>query len=257
MKIQLKKPLAFLDVETTGLDLVNDRIISIAIIKLLPIGGSITRSYFIHPERKIPRRATLINGITNKKVAKSPKFHEIALGLSQFLSGCDLAGFNSTNFDIPILSEHFSRCNIDFPEFNAQFIDICNIYRKKERRTLTTGYRFYCDKELNDAHDALADTRASYEIFLAQLEKYPVDLKNIDSVIDFSKKDDRVDLSGKIVRDKRGEYVYNFGKLKGTRISKDTSFAQWMLGQTFFTKNTKMVVSKILGELNVQIQMTV
>lgn len=250
MQLKITKPIVFFDLETTGVDLANDRIVSIGTVKWMPDGTTEESNTLVNPEVSIPKEATEVHKITNEMVKDAPAFKEIAKGLYAFFNDCDIAGFNCTNFDIPILSEAFLRCDINFPQKEARFIDVSNIYRKKEARTLSAGYKFYCGKELSGAHDALADTKATYEVFIAQLNKYP-ELRDVDAAAEYCKVDNRADLAGKIVMNENGEYIYNFGKSKGKSIKDEPSFAEWMLKQQFITQNTKMVVRRIFAELGI------
>jgi DNA polymerase III subunit epsilon len=250
MKIKLEKPICFFDIESSGLSISEDKIVSISVLKLHPDGTMEGKSMLINPTIPIKEEATLVHGITNEMVKDHPTFKQISKALHAFFKDCDIAGYNSDSFDIPILYEEFSRCDIEYPTPDVKNIDVFNIFKKKETRDLKAATMFYCNRELEDAHSSDADTIACKDIFLAQLERYD-DLtdKTVDEIMKFSKMDNRVDFAGKIIIDNDGDYVYNFGKSKGNKIKNDTGFGEWMLKQTFITKNTKSVVNKILADI--------
>ena len=177
MQLNLKNPLVFFDLETTGTDIVNDRIVEISYLKVYPNGNEESKTLRINPGMHIPEGATAIHGITDEDVRDCPKFKEVAKNLAKEIEGCDLAGYNSNRFDNPLLAEEFLRAEVDINMKKRKFVDVQTIFHKKEQRTLSAAYKFYCDKELTDAHSAEADTRATYEVLKAQLDRYP-DLKN-------------------------------------------------------------------------------
>lgn len=251
MRLKLVRPLSFFDTETTGVNVGSDRIVSISVLKLNPDGSTDGKSTLINPTIPIPKEASAVHGITDEMVKDKPTFKQISKALFSFFDGCDIAGYNNNNFDNAILWEEFFRCGIEYPTPDVKSVDVLNIFKKMETRTLSYAYNFYCGKQLEDAHDSRNDTVACKEIFLAQVEKYPELMdKDIDFYRDFSKVDDRVDIAGKIVRDSEGNLRYNFGtKQKGMKISEDTGFADWMLKQTFITENTKNVVRFELNRL--------
>jgi len=252
MKIKLERPICFFDLETTDKDISVARIVSISVLKYNPDGTMTGKSMLINPTVKIRDEAIAIHKITNEMVQEEgvPTFKQISKALHGFFKGCDIAGYNSNSFDIPILYEEFSRCDIEYPTPDVRTIDVYNIFRKKESRDLKAATKFYCGRELEDAHNSDADTIACKDIFIAQLERYE-DLtdKTVDEIMEFSKFDNRVDFAGKIVIDKDGDYIYNFGKSFGNKIKNDKGFGEWMLNQSFLTKNTKSVVRKILADL--------
>jgi len=250
MKIKLERPICFFDLETTGVDVANDRIVSISVLKLNPDESMDGKSMIINPTIPIKEEAAAVHGITNEMVKDKPTFKQISKALYGFFQGCDIAGYNSNTFDIPLLYEEFSRCDIEYPTPDVKNIDVFNIFKKKESRDLKAATMFYCNRELEDAHSSDADTIACKDIFLAQLERYDeIQDKTVDEIMNFSKMDNRVDFAGKIIVDDDGDYVYNFGKSKGNKMRNDTGFGEWMLKQTFITKNTKSVVRKILEDL--------
>jgi DNA polymerase-3 subunit epsilon len=172
MQLNLKKPIIFFDLETTGTSVLNDRIVEISMIKVMPNGEERSRTIRVNPERHIPEEATAVHHITDADVADKPTFKQIAKDLAQSFTGCDIAGYNSNRFDVPMLSEEFARAGVDFDFSRANFIDVQTIFHKKEQRTLVAAYRFYCDKDLEAAHSAEGDTRATYEVLMAQLDRY-------------------------------------------------------------------------------------
>lgn len=249
MKLNLKRPIVFFDLETTGLDIANDRIVELCYIKVEPNGNEESKAMRLNPEKHISEAATKVHGISDEDVKDCPTFREIAPALAETLQGCDLAGFNSNKFDIPMLAEEFLRAGVDMDFSNRRFIDVQNIYHKMERRTLIAAYKYYCGKDLNDAHSALADTRATYEVLQAQLDMYPNDLKNdMDFLSDFSTMDHNVDLAGRFVYDEKGNEVVNFGKYKGKSVRevlmRDPGYYGWII-QSDFTLNTKQTLTRL------------
>jgi len=256
MQLNLKRPVAFFDIESTGTNVVKDRIVEICIYKVLPNGTSETKLRRINPEIPIPPEVTQIHGISNEDIANEPTFRQVAKSLHDLLKDCDLAGYNSNKFDIPMLIEEFLRCDIDFSLKNRNLIDVQNIFHKMEPRTLKAAYKFYCGKELVDAHTAEADTIATYEILLSQIERYEntefedkdgtvsKPIKNdMDALYQFSYNHRNVDLVGHIVYNANGEETFNFGKHKGKTVdsvfSKDPHYYDWMMNADFplYTKN--------------------
>lgn len=250
--ISLTKPLAIIDTETTGTSVVNDRIVSLSAI-ILPVNQmnpfDKKHSWLINPMRPIPKEASDIHHITDETVMKSPFFSVVAKDIFAVLASCDLCGFNSNNFDVPLLSEEFARCGIDFPLQSTKLIDVGNIFKKKEERTLSAAVKFYLDREHTDAHTSDGDTKATLDILLAQLSKYPeLSKMSVDELSEFSSFGSRVDFAGTIGIDADGDYIYLIGKNRNMKIKLDTGFAKWMLGRDF-TLNTKKCVERILGEL--------
>lgn len=242
MKLNLERPVMFFDLETTGTDILHDRIVEISMIKVLPDGSDIQRTVRINPGCHIPEEATAIHHITDEDVAGQPMFKEVAGALAESFLGCDLAGFNSNRFDIPLLAEEFARAGIDFDFSAARFIDVQTIFHKKEQRTLSAAYRFYCDKDLEGAHSANADTRATYEVLMAQLDRYD-DLPNdVAKLSDYSAQNKNVDLMGRLVYDDQRREVINFGKYKGQLaadvLRRDPGYFSW-IQQGDFPSNTK------------------
>lgn len=248
MKLNLKKPIVFFDLETTGVDVTNDHIVEISLIKVLPSGEEIEKTRRINPGVPIPPEATAVHHITDEDVADAPTFKQIARSLANEMSGCDIAGFNSNKFDIPMLDQEFQRAGIKFDFSKARMIDVQTIFHKKEQRTLVAAYRFYCGKELDGAHSANADTRATYEVLMAQLDKYD-DLPNdMEELSKFSRQNRNVDFMGRLIYNDKDEEVVNFGKYKGKLaeevLQKDPSYYDWIM-KGDFPQNTKDCFTRI------------
>lgn len=242
MKLNLSRPIIFFDLETTGTDIMRDRIVEISMIKVMPDGSDIQRTVRVNPGCPIPAEATAIHHITDADVADKPAFREIAPALAESFAGCDIAGFNSNRFDIPLLAEEFARAGIDFDFSAARFVDVQTIFHKREQRTLSAAYRFYCSKELEEAHSANADTRATYEVLMAQLDHYG-DLPNdIALLAEYSTQNRNVDLMGRLIYDDLHREVINFGKYKGQLatdvLRRDPGYFSW-IQQGEFPSNTK------------------
>jgi DNA polymerase-3 subunit epsilon len=247
MKLKLSRPLVFFDLETTGTDVARDRIVQISVLKLHPDGREETKTRLINPTVPIPAAATAIHHITDAEVADQPPFRELARGIHEFLRGADLAGFNSNRYDLPLLVEEFSRCGMLFPDPAAKLIDVQIIFHKKEERTLAAAYRFYCNKNLDEAHDAEADVRATLDVFQAQLERYGDLGSTVGELHVFCESDAIVDFARKLALNDRGEIVFNFGKNRGKPVLSERDYAEWMLAGDF-TENTKSVLRRILKE---------
>lgn len=249
MKLELKNPIIFFDLETTGVDTSKDRIVEISLVKVMPDGEQETKTRRINPEMPIPPASTAIHGITDEDVKDAPRFREVAKSLAQYIEGCDLGGFNSYKFDLPLLAEEFLRAGVDIDLKKRKMIDVQNIFHKMEQRTLVAAYKFYCDKDLQDAHSAEADTLATYEVLLAQLARYPDDLKNdVDFLADFSLRSKFVDYAGRVVYDDKGVEVFAFGKHRGRSVAevfrKEPSYYSWIMDGDF-PQYTKKVVTEI------------
>ncbi|MCM1138651.1 MAG: 3'-5' exonuclease [Duncaniella sp.] len=248
MKLNLKKPIVFFDLETTGVDVTNDHIVEISIIKVMPSGEEIEKTRRINPGVKIPPEATAVHHITDEDVADAPTFKQIARSLAKEMTGCDIAGFNSNKFDIPMLDQEFQRAGVKFDFSKARLIDVQTIFHKKEQRTLVAAYRFYCGKELDGAHSANADTRATYEVLMAQLDKYD-DLPNdMEELSKFSNQNRSVDFMSRLIFNDNNEEVINFGKYKGKLatevLQKDPSYYDWIM-KGDFAQNTKDCFTRI------------
>lgn len=266
MKLNLKNPLVFLDLETTGINVVTDRIVEIALLKIYPDGREEEKLQRINPGMPIPPQSSAIHGIYDQDVKDAPLFKEVAKTFARFIEGCDLAGFNSTRFDIPLLTEEFLRVDIDLDLKKHKFVDVQIIYHRMEKRTLAAAYKFYLMQELQNAHSAMADTRATYEILKAQIERYegvefedngkkcfPV-VNSVDALSSFSAFDKSVDFAGRIVYDDKGIEVFNFGKHKGKPVEQvlraEPGYYAWMM-QGEFPLYTKKVLTAIkLKDLN-------
>lgn len=250
MKLNLKNPIIFFDIESTGLDVYKDRIVEICYIKVMPNGNEESKNIRINPGMHIPEESSAIHHITDDDVKDCPRFFQIAKELAETFKGCDIAGFNSNRFDVPLLVEEFLRADVDINLHNRKFIDVQNIYHKLEQRTLSAAYKFYCKKNLDDAHSALADTRATLDVLEAQLDYYPDDLQNdIEFLADFSTRTRNADFAGRIIFNDKNEEVYNFGKHKGEKVCDvhryEPSFYSWIMNGDFM-QDTKKVLTNIL-----------
>lgn len=247
MQLKLKNPLVFIDIETTGIDLVNDRIVEIAVLKLFPDGREEVKVRRINPTIPIPAEVTAIHGITNDDVKNEPTFKEVAKSLANLIEGCDFAGFNSNKFDFPLLAEEFLRADVDFDLKKRKFIDVQVIFHKMEKRTLEAAYKFYCEKELENAHSAEADTLATYEVLKAQLDRYTELQNDVDSLSQFSSHNRNVDFAGRIVLDDNDVEVFNFGKYKGRSVveifQKEPSYYSWMYNGDFPLYTKKVITN--------------
>ncbi|MCE2615475.1 MAG: exonuclease domain-containing protein [Phocaeicola sp.] len=249
MKLNLRNPLVFFDLETTGTNVSLDRIIEICYLKVFPNGNDVAKTMRINPGMHIPEESTAIHGIKDEDVANCPTFKEVAQEIANDIEGCDIAGFNSNRFDVPVLVEEFLRADVDIDMTKRKFVDVQVIYHKLEQRTLSAAYKFYCHKNLDDAHSAEADTRATYEVLKAQLDLYPNVLENdISFLSEYSSFTKNVDFAGRIIYDDKGIETFNFGKYKGHHVmdvlKRDPGYYSWILGGDF-TLNTKNVLTKI------------
>ena len=248
MELNLKRPIVFLDLETTGTNVGADRIVEIGLLKIFPNGSKDSITYKVNPTIPIPEETSKIHGIYDKDVKDAPTFKDLSAELNTFLGGSDLGGYNSNKFDIPLLIEEFTRCNIDFDILTRKLIDVQNIFHKMEQRTLAAAYKFYCNKDLTNAHSAEADTLATYEVMLSQLDKYDSLKNDVDFLATFSAITKNVDLAGRIVFNDKNEEVFNFGKYKGRPVVEifktDTSYYDWMMKGDFPT-NTKNVITAL------------
>ncbi|MCC6385600.1 MAG: 3'-5' exonuclease [Bacteroidia bacterium] len=248
MKLKLTKPICFFDLETTGVTIGIDRIVEISVLKINPDGSRFIKTKRINPEMPIPEAATKVHGITDNDVKDAPVFSKIAHELLQLMNGSDLGGYNSNKFDIPMLVEEFMRAGITFDMKGRRLVDVQNIFHKMEPRNLSAAYKFYCAKEIENAHSAEADITATIEILEAQLERYP-ELKNdIDFLHEFSINNNNVDLAGRIIYNDEGEEVFNFGKHKGKKVvqvfADEPSYYDWMM-KGDFPMQTKQVITSL------------
>ena len=248
MKLNLKNPVVFFDLETTGVNIATDRIVEISYLKVYPNGNETSKTMRINPEMIIPKEASDVHGITNEDVKDCPTFKQVAKEIAADFEGADIAGFNSNRFDVPLLAEEFLRADVDLDMTRRKFIDVQVIFHKMEQRTLVAAMKFYCGKELEGAHSADADTRATYEVLQAQLDRYPELENDIAWLSEFSSHTNNVDFAGRIVYDDKGVEVFNFGKYKGIPVvevlRRDPGYYSWIL-QGDFTLNTKQVLTRI------------
>jgi DNA polymerase-3 subunit epsilon len=249
MKLNLDKPVVFFDLETTGTNTSQDRIVEISYLKVSPNGGEDMHTRRINPCMHIPEQASAVHGIYDDDVKDCPTFKEVAKEIARDFEGSDIAGFNSNRFDVPLLAEEFLRAGVDIDLSRHRFIDVQVIFHKMEQRTLTAAYKFYCGKDLTDAHSADGDTRATYEVLMAQLDRYPDDLKNDMAFLsEFSSFTRNVDFAGRIVRNDKDQEVFNFGKYKDMPVvevfKRDPGYYSWIL-QGDFPLNTKQVLTRI------------
>jgi DNA polymerase-3 subunit epsilon len=261
MLLKLKNPVVFLDLETTGMNIATDRIVEIALLKINIDGSEEEKQLRINPEMSIPPEVSQIHGIYDEDVKDAPTFKQVAKTLAKFIEGCDFGGFNSNRFDIPLLAEEFLRADVDIDLKKHKFIDVQAIFHKMEKRTLAAAYKFYCNSDLIDAHSAMADTRATYEVLKAQLDLYenavyedgkgvktvPI-VNDVEKLSEFSSYDKNVDFVGRIVYDDNGVEVFNFGKNKGVPVEKvfreQPGYYGWMM-ESEFPLYTKKVLTKL------------
>ncbi len=248
MKLKLNNPIIFFDLETTGINITNDRIIEMSWLKIDLNGNESSKTLILNPTIPIPAESTAIHGFSDEDVKDAPTFQEVAKNLANEFEGCDLAGYNSNRFDIPLLAEEFIRADVDIDLMKRKFIDVQVIFMKMEQRTLEAAYKFYCNKNLTDAHSAEADTRATYEVLQAQLDRYD-NLKNDMAFLsEFSAHNRNADFAGRIVFNKDNVEVFNFGKYKNVPVTKvlekDPGYYSWMM-QGDFPLFTKKVLTNI------------
>ena len=248
MELKLEKPIIFFDLETTGINIAKDRIVEISILKVFPNGNKESKTWLVNPEMEIPKKSSDIHGITNERVVTEPTFNELAQQVSDIIEGCDLAGFNSNRFDIPLLAEEMLRADVNFDMNNRVAIDVQVIFHKKEERTLSAGYKFYCGESLENAHSAEADTLATYEILKAQLDKYDDLENNVKFLNEFSTHNKRADFAGFIMFNGDDEEIFSFGKYKGHKVKdvlkKDKGYFSWIQNADF-----PLYTKKVLAEI--------
>lgn len=254
MKLNLKNPIVFFDLETTGTNIVTDRIVEISYHKVSPNGREETKTMRINPGVPISKESSSIHGITDEDVADCPLFKEVAREIVRDIEGCDLAGYNSNRFDIPLLAEELLRADVDIDLMKRKFVDVQVIFHKMEARTLSAAYKFYCEKELTNAHGAEADTLATYEVLQAQLDRYP-ELKNdIEFLSKFTTQNNNADFAGRIVYNDKGEEVINFGKYKGQKVTDvlktDMGYYGWIMGSDFSLHTKKVLTNIKLRDFN-------
>jgi DNA polymerase-3 subunit epsilon len=267
MDLNLNNPIVFLDLETTGINVASDRIVEIALLKVNPNGTEEEMLMRINPEMPIPENSSRIHGIFDEDVKNEPTFREVAKKVASFIEGCDLAGFNSNRFDIPLLAEEFLRSGVDVDLKKRKFVDVQTIFHKMEKRTLVAAYKLYCSKDLDDAHSAMADTKATYEVLKAQLDTYKeteyedhdgrksVPIKNdVKALSEFSSFDKYVDFMGRIVYDENGVEVFNFGKNKGKPVEQvlkeQPGYYGWIMNGDFPLYTKKVLTNIKLRDMN-------
>jgi DNA polymerase III subunit epsilon len=257
MQLPLTRPLAFFDLETTGVTIGYDRIVEISILKALPDGTRLMRTKRINPGMPIPQESSLVHGIYDEDVANEPCFKDVANELLQFIGNADLAGYNSNKFDIPFLADEFIRAGVDFEIRGRRLIDVQNIFHKMEQRTLAAAYKFYCNKEIIKAHSAEADITATFEVFCSQLERYPDLKRDIDFLHEFTCMHQNVDLAGRIIYNDKKQEVFNFGKHKGKTVAeifqKEPSYYDWMMQGDFPAETKKVLTALRLKSLNTRV----
>ncbi len=254
MELQLSKPLCFFDLETTGTNVATDRIVEISILKIHPNGNKESKTWLVNPEIPIPAEVVAVHGISDEKVAGEPTFRQLSKEIYGMIRDSDLAGFNSDRFDIPLLAEEMLRAGVDFDMKNMVSVDVQTIFHKMEKRTLEAAYKFYCGKDLNEAHSAKADTLATYEVLLSQLDHYPELENNVKKLAEFSTHRQFADFAGFIALDKEGEEIFSFGKHKGVKVrdvlEKEPGYFGWILNADFPLYTKKVLTQIKLSKLN-------
>lgn len=257
MALQLTKPLCFFDLETTGINITTDRIIEISILKVHPNGTKESKTWLVNPEMPIPPEVSAIHGITDEKVANEPTFKQLATEINNVIKDADLAGFNSNRFDIPLLAEEMLRANIDFDMKSRLAIDVQTIFHKMEQRTLSAAYTFYCDKNLENAHTAAADTLATYEVLNAQIARYKDLENNTKFLAEFSSRKRFADFAGFIAYNKEGQEIFSFGKHKGKLVTdileNEPGYFGWLLNADFPLYTKKVLTAIKLRGFNNQL----
>ena len=251
MKLNIKNPLLFFDIESTGLNVSKDRIVEISMVKLMPNGDREIKTRRLNPTIPISPEATAVHGIKDEDVADEPTFAQIAKSMAAWMEGCDIAGYNSTKFDIPMLTEEFLRCGINLDLRKRKMIDVQVIFYRNEPRTLTAAYKFYCGKNLEDAHSAAADTMATLEVLESQLDRYPELQNDVSFLSEYTVREKILDYAGRIVLNDKDVPVFNFGKHKGKPVIEvlraEPSYYSWMMDGDF-TLDTKQVLTKLYLE---------
>ena len=249
MKLKLERPIIFFDLETTGLTIGKDHIVELCYIRIEPNGNERAETMRFNPGMPIPKEASAVHGITDKDVKDCPTFAEKAPELAKVFEGCDLAGYNSNKFDVPMLAEEFASCGIDIRVHEKKLVDVQNIFHKMEQRTLVAAYAFYCNKDLEGAHSALEDAKATYEVLKAQLDKYEGTIQNdVKFLADFTTRNRLADYAGRFILDEHDCPVFNFGKYKGRKVEdvlrNEPGYYDWMMNGDF-TLDTKKVLTQI------------
>lgn len=258
MELKLSKPICFFDLETTGIDITKDRIVEISILKVYPNGNKESKTWLVNPTIPIPKAASDVHGITDERVAGEPTFKELAKQIHNMIKDSDLAGYNSDRFDIPLLAEEMLRAEVDFDLGNRVSVDVQTIFHKMEQRTLSAAYKFYCGKDLIDAHTASADTNATYEILKAQLDRYDNLENNIKKLSEFTYRKQIADFAGFIGYNDKGKEIFTFGKHKGKRVEdifdEEPGYFGWLLGADFPLYTKKILTAIKLRKLSATIK---
>ena len=258
MELKLSKPICFFDLETTGIDITKDRIVEISILKVYPNGNKESKTWIVNPTIPIPKAASDVHGITDERVAGEPTFKELAKQIHNMIKDSDLAGYNSDRFDIPLLAEEMLRAEVDFDLGNRVSVDVQTIFHKMEQRTLSAAYKFYCGKDLIDAHTASADTNATYEILKAQLDRYDSLENNIKKLSEFTYRKQIADFAGFIGYNDKGEEIFTFGKHKGKRVEdifdEEPGYFGWLLGADFPLYTKKILTAIKLRKLSATVK---
>ncbi|UNY98888.1 3'-5' exonuclease [Zhouia spongiae] len=254
MDLNLTKPICFFDLETTGTDVAKDRIVEISILKVYPNGNKESKTWLVNPEMPIPANVSAIHGITDDRVANEPTFKALSKEIYNMIKDCDLGGYNSNRFDIPLLAEEMLRADVDFDMKNRVSVDVQTIFHKMEQRTLTAAYKFYCNKDLEGAHSAEADTLATYEVLKAQVERYDELENDVKFLSAFTTRKQTADFAGFITFDKDGEEVFSFGKHKGKKVEEvleqEPGYFGWILNADFPLYTKKVLTGIKLRKLN-------
>jgi len=258
VELKLSKPICFFDLETTGIDITKDRIVEISILKVYPNGNKESKTWLVNPTIPIPKAASDVHGITDERVAGEPTFKELAKQIHNMIKDSNLAGYNSDRFDIPLLAEEMLRAEVDFDLGNRVSVDVQTIFHKMEQRTLSAAYKFYCGKDLIDAHTASADTNATYEILKAQLDRYDNLENNIKKLSEFTYRKQIADFAGFIGYNDKGEEIFTFGKHKGKRVEdifdEEPGYFGWLLGADFPLYTKKILTAIKLRKLSATIK---
>ena len=257
MQLTITRPICFFDLETTGIDVAKDRIVEISILKVFPDGREEAHTHRINPTIPIPAQTTAVHGISDTDVANAPTFAEMAQEIHSIIKDSDLAGFNSNRFDIPLLVEELLRCNVDFDMKNRNAVDVQTIFHKMEQRTLVAAYKFYCNKDLTDAHSAAADTKATYEVLKSQLDRYDSLENNMKFLAEFSTRRKSADFAGFIGYDKEDKEIFTFGKHKGRRVEdildNEPGYFGWLQNADFPLYTKKVLTAIKLRKLNTKL----
>ncbi|MBC9796954.1 3'-5' exonuclease [Sinomicrobium weinanense] len=254
MELKLTRPICFFDLETTGTDVAKDRIVEISVLKVYPNGNKESKTWLVNPEMPIPEPSSAIHGITDEKVANEPTFRELSREIYNMIKDSDLAGYNSNRFDIPLLAEEMLRADVDFDMKNRLAVDVQTVFHLMEKRTLEAAYKFYCDKDLANAHSAEADTTATYEVLKSQLDRYDQLENDIKFLSEFTTRKQTADFAGYIVFNEQGEEMFGFGKHKGKLVEevleKEPGYFGWILNADFPLYTKKVLTAIKLRKLN-------